>query len=167
MANFISGLFLLLEKPFKIGDQIKVGNTRGTVHSLGLFSIQLKAPNNTLIRIPNEQMLSSQVENLTALATRRFDLALSVAYDDSLEKAKEVLLNTATAHPLALAQPEPQFMFIGFGDSGVNIQLSVWCQKEHYFELSNTLPLEVKNAFATAGITIPYPHITLENNLPR
>src|SRR5690606_19194636 len=138
----------------KVGDVIKIGNTAGSVHSLDLFSIKLRTFDNSLIRIPNEQVLSSQVNNLTAFANRRFDLTIRVSYHNPLDTIRELLLATAASHPQVLAKPAPQFFFKSFGDSGIYLQLSVWCKNSQYDLVSNTLPLEVKKACDEKGIKI-------------
>ena len=156
-SNLISGLFLIGEQPFKLGDTIKVGNTTGEVLSIDLLSVKLRTFDNLFVRIPNETLIKSEVTNLTRFPIRRFDLLLGVAYKEQIATVRKVLLEVADNNPLCLDEPAPMFLFLGFGDSALNIQFSVWSKRENFRDLRNSLQEEVKLAFDAAGIEIPFP----------
>ncbi|MCT8127220.1 mechanosensitive ion channel family protein [Alishewanella sp. BS5-314] len=160
-SNLISGLFLIGEQPFQIGDVIKVGNTTGEVLSIDLLSVKLRTFDNLFVRIPNESLIKSEVTNLTRFPIRRFDLLLGVAYKEDIAKVRKVLFDVADQNPLSLDEPAPAFLFMGFGDSALNIQFSVWSTTENFRALRNSLQEEIKVAFDAAGIEIPFPHRTL------
>lgn len=160
-SNLISGLFLIGEQPFQIGDVIKVGNTTGEVLSIDLLSVKLRTFDNLFVRIPNESLIKSEVTNLTRFPIRRFDLLLGVAYKEDIAKVRKVLFDVADQNPLSLDEPAPSFLFMGFGDSALNIQFSVWSTTENFRALRNSLQEEIKVAFDQAGIEIPFPHRTL------
>lgn len=160
-SNLISGLFLIGEKPFQLGDVIKVGETTGEVLSIDLLSVKLRTFDNLFVRIPNESLIKSQMTNLTRFPIRRFDLQIGVAYKENIKQVRELLLAVADANPLCLDEPSPLFVFNGFGDSSLNIQFSVWTKRENFRDLRNSLQEEVKNAFDAAGIEIPFPHRSL------
>ncbi len=160
-SNLISGLFLIGEQPFQIGDVIKVGNTTGEVLSIDLLSVKLRTFDNLFVRIPNESLIKSEVTNLTRFPIRRFDLLLGVAYKEDIAKVRKVLFEVADQNPLSLDEPAPAFLFMGFGDSALNIQFSVWSTTENFRALRNSLQEEIKVAFDAAGIEIPFPHRTL------
>lgn len=160
-SNLISGLFLIGEKPFQLGDVIKVGETTGEVLSIDLLSVKLRTFDNLFVRIPNESLIKSQMTNLTRFPIRRFDLQIGVAYKESIKQVRELLIAVADANPLCLDEPSPLFVFNGFGDSSLNIQFSVWTKRENFRDLRNSLQEEVKNAFDAAGIEIPFPHRSL------
>jgi small-conductance mechanosensitive channel len=160
-SNLISGLFLMTEQPFVVGDIITVGDITGEVLSVDLLSVRLRKFDNLLVRIPNETMLKSNVVNLTHFAIRRFDLMLGVAYKEDITRVRDVLYEIAHRNPLCLEEPAPLFLTQGFGESSVDLQFSVWGARENYLELRNTITAEVKRAFDEAGIEIPFPHRTL------
>lgn len=160
-SNLISGLFLVSEKPFQLGDVIKVGDTTGEVLSVDLLSVKLRTFDNLFVRIPNESLIKSQVTNMTRFPIRRFDLQIGVAYREEISKVREVLARVAEQNPLCLDEPEPLFMFTGFGESSLNIQFSVWAKRESFLNLRNTMQEQVKIAFDEAGIEIPFPHRSL------
>lgn len=156
-SNIISGLFLIGEKPFQLGDTIKVGSTVGEVLSIDLLSVKLRTFDNLFVRIPNESLIKSEVTNLTRFPIRRFDLKLGVAYKENIRQVRELLLQVADNNPLSLDDPAPIFMFLGFGESSLDIQFSVWAKREKFRELRNTLHEDIKIAFDAAGIEIPFP----------
>lgn len=160
-SNLISGLFLIGEQPFQIGDTIRVGTTVGEVLSIDLLSVKLRTFDNLFVRIPNESLIKSEVTNLTRFPIRRFDLVLGVAYKENIAHVRQVLFDVAEKNPLSLDEPAPTFLFTGFGDSALTIQFSVWSSTTNFLKLRNSLQEEIKLAFDTAGIEIPFPHRTL------
>jgi small-conductance mechanosensitive channel len=113
--------------------------------------------NNTYVRVPNESVIKSEVRTLTRFPIRRVDLGIGISYVEDLERVRQVLLDLVEENPLGLEQPAPQIFLEGFGDSSVDLQLSVWAEKENYVALKNSLMEEVKQAFDAAGIEIPFP----------
>lgn len=160
-SNLISGLFLIGERSFEIGDIIQVGSTTGEVLSIDSLSVKLRTLDNLYVRIPNETLIKSEVVTLTRFPIRRFDLLLGVAYKEDLDRVCEVLVKVAEANVLCLDEPAPLFIFTGFGESSLNIQFSVWARRENFLNLRNTISAEIKRAFDEAGIEIPFPHRTL------
>lgn len=160
-SNLISGLFLLGERPFGVGDTIRVGSTTGEVLSIDLLSAKLRTFDNLYVRIPNETMLKSEVTTLTRFPIRRLDLQIGVAYKENIEKVRDVLFAVADKNPLSLEDPTPLFIFQGFGDSALNIQFSVWAKRENFLALKNSIQYEIKLAFDEHLIEIPFPHVTL------
>ncbi len=160
-SNVISGLFLLGEKPFVVGDIIRVGTTTGEVLSVDLLSVKLRTFDNLFVRLPNETMIKSEITNLRRFPIRRYDLQVGVAYKEDMRQVREVLMEVADANPLCLEEPQPIIIFQGFAESSLNFQFSVWTQTENYLELRHTIPTEVKEAFDAHDIEIPFPHRTL------
>lgn len=160
-SNIISGLFLIGERPFELGDFVTVGTTEGEVTSIDLLSVKLRTPDNLLVRIPNETLLKSEIVNQTRYAIRRFDLRLGVAYHSDLDAVKEVLLQAAADDPRVLDEPAPWFVFEGFGESSLDIRLSVWATNQAFFEWRNDFRLRARRALVKADVDIPFPHRTL------
>jgi len=160
-SNVISGIFLLGERPFVVGDIIRVNSTVGEVLSIDLLSVKLRTFDNLFVRLPNETMIKSEITNLARFPIRRYDLQVGVAYKEDIEHVREVLLDVAEANPLCLAEPAPLIIFQGYGDSSLNHQFSVWAKTENYLELRNSIPAEIKTAFDEEGIEIPFPQRTL------
>jgi small-conductance mechanosensitive channel len=160
-SNIISGLFLIAEQPFKVGDVIQIGGTTGEVLAIDLLSVKLRTFDNLFVRIPNESLIKTEVRTLTRFPIRRVDITVGVAYKEDLSKVRKVLLEVTERNPLSLEEPKPVFIFRGFGDSSLDIQFSVWVQRENYLELKNRIQEEIKTAFDAEGIEIPFPHRSL------
>jgi small-conductance mechanosensitive channel len=163
MSNFISGLFLIAEGPFQIGDLIRLGTTTGEVMEIDLLSVKLRQFDNTFVRLPNELLIKSEVKTLTKYPIRRVDLALGVAYKENIGRVREILNKVAEANPLCLEEPAPLFVFSGFGESAINIQFSVWAASENFLEVKNSIQQQIKEAFDEADIVIPFPQRTLHS----
>ena len=160
-SNIISGLFLVSERPFSIGDLIRVGSTTGEVTSIDLLSVKLRTFDNLFVRIPNETLIKSEVTTLTRFPIRRIDLAIGVAYKENIEHVRKVMERVADANPICLDEPKPAFIFKGFGDSSLDMQFSVWVKREKFSELKNAIYEDIKEAFDAEGIEIPFPHQSL------
>ncbi len=160
-SNIISGIFLISEKPFMIGDWVQIGQTVGVVDSIDLLSIKLKTTDNRFVRVPNEIMIKTEVINITRFPVRRANIEVSVSYNADLPKVREVLMHIAATESLALQDPPPVFQVVGFADSGVNILFGVWGNKDAVIDLKTALMMSIKDRFARENIEIPYPHLTL------
>jgi small-conductance mechanosensitive channel len=161
IGNIISGLFLVGEKSFEIGDVVRIGDKTGTVYSIDLLSIKIKTFDNLLIRIPNQSVISSELTNVTRFPIRRLDFQIGVAYKEDLRKVRSVLESVARNNPLCLEEPEPYILFQTFGDSSINIIFGVWFEKANYAAVKNSVFIEIKEAFDREGIEIPFPHVSI------
>jgi len=161
VSNIISGLFLISEKPFTVGDIIQVGSTKGTILSIDLLSVKLRTFDNHMIRLPNEMLIKSEVRNITRFPIRRLDIKIGVAYKENVGNVRQVLLDIADKNTFCLDEPEPAVRFVNFGDSALEFLFAVWCVREDYIKLQTKLMQEIKERFDTEGIEIPFPHRTL------
>ena len=160
-SNLVSGMFLVLEKPFAVGDVIRVGGTTGEVLSIDLLSVKVRTFDNLFVRIPNESLIKTEITNLSRFPIRRYDMQVGVAYKEDLAQVHELLIEVADAYEYCLDHPRPLIIFQGFGESSMDLQFSVWTTKENYLRVRNELPPRVKQAFDDAGIEIPFPHRTV------
>ena len=161
VSNIISGIFLISEKPFVIGDVVQVGPTIGTISSIDLLSIKINTPDNRFVRVPNETMIKTEVINITRFPVRRVNLDISVSYNDDLKQVLEILMDIAQNSQIALKDMEPLTSIQRFGASGIDILNGVWGNTSDYFALQNELIISIKERFDAAGIEIPYPHLSL------
>ncbi|MFT6926626.1 MAG: small-conductance mechanosensitive channel [Psychromonas sp.] len=160
-SNFISGIFLMAERSFSVGDVIRVGTTVGEVLSIDLLSVKLRTFDNLFVRLPNETLIKSEVTTLTKFPIRRLDLKIGIAYKENIEKVKTILQQVASDNPLSLEEPKPVYIFQGFEDSCLSLQFSVWAKRENFLELKNSIYEQIKIAFDKEEIEIPFPHISL------
>lgn len=161
LGNIISGLFLISEKTFEVGDVVTVGTKTGIVYSIDLLSIKLRTFDNLLIRIPNQTIISSELTNVTRFPIRRLDFNIGVAYKENLEVVRDTLIAIAHENPLCLEEPEPLLVFNGFGNSSIDVLLGVWFEKTNYLAVKNSVIMAIKARFDQLGIEIPFPHVTL------
>ncbi|MDH5691736.1 MAG: mechanosensitive ion channel family protein [Gammaproteobacteria bacterium] len=165
-SNLISGLFLMAERPFSVGDVIRAGTTTGEVLSIDLLSVKLRTFDNLFVRIPNETLIKSDVTTLTRFPIRRIDLLIRVSFKENLKRVRKVLDAVADNNPLCLEEPKPVYIFKGFGESSMDIQYCVWAKKENYLDLKNQIYEDIMHAFEEAEIEIPYPHRTFYTENP-
>jgi small-conductance mechanosensitive channel len=161
VSNIISGIFLISEKPFMIGDTVQIGTTIGVIVSIDLLSIKLKTYDGRYVRVPNETMIKTEVINITRYPIRRANISVTVAYKEDLPRVMAVLADIAAQESLALNEPEPLLQVDSFADSGININFGVWTNKENVILLRNALMLSIKERFNKENIEIPYPHVRL------
>lgn len=160
-SNLISGLFLTMERPFSIGDVIKVGETIGEVISIDLLSVKVRTFDNLFVRLPNESMIKTEVTTLTKFPIRRADIKVGIAYKEDIEKVKSILQGIALDNPTCLDEPAPLFIVLGFGNSSIDLQFSVWATRENFLALKNEMYQSIKKRFDEEGIEIPFPHISV------
>lgn len=161
LSNLISGLFLIGEKPFKIGDLVRVNDTTGFVESIDLLSIKIRTFENLFVRIPNETMIKDPVTNLTRYPIRRMDMTIGVAYKEDVGKVFDILKELARDNPYALDDPEPLILFNNFGDSALEFRYGLWFERSNFLKLRNSIMKEIKERFDREGIEIPFPHLSL------
>jgi len=161
LSNIISGLFLLSEKPFAIGDLIEINGTKGMIVNIDLLAVKLRTFDNKMIRIPNENLLKNQVTNITRYPIRRMDINISVAYKENIEKVRNILRDIAIDHPLVLDEPEPLILFTDFGESGLQFLYGIWFSGSDLLMVKNEIMEEIKKRFDVNGIEIPFPHRTI------
>ncbi len=161
VSNIISGIFLISEKPFVVGDVIEVGGVIGTIESIDLLSLKLKTPDNRFVRVPNETMIKTEVINLTRFPLRRVNIKIGVAYKEDLKNVRQLLAGIAESEPMALKDPAPLILVENFGDSSIGLLFGVWGKTEEFFDLKTSLMIRIKETFDANNIEIPFPHVSL------
>jgi small-conductance mechanosensitive channel len=162
VSNIISGLFLISEKPFAVGDVIRIGTTTGIIQSIDLLSIKLRTFDNLFVRIPNEKILSSEVTNITRFPIRRMDIMLQVSYRDDLDRVRSVLADIACGNRYCLDEPAPVILCTEFKESGVELLFGLWFSKADFANLKNSIMQDIRRRFRAEGIQIPYPTRTVQ-----
>lgn len=154
-SNLISGLFLIGEGSFAIGDYIRVGTTEGEVLAIDLLSVRLCTADNLYVRIPNEQLIRSEVINYTRFPIRRQTLTFAVAWREDVGRVRGLLLDVVAKQPYCLDEPAAQVIMQGFAEEAVNLQLLVWSRRENALKLRDQLQEAIQQAFAVAGVSVP------------
>jgi small conductance mechanosensitive channel len=157
LANFASGMLILLYRPFDVGDVVEAGGVRGTVKNMSLVNTTFMTLDNQRLIVPNNLIWGSVITNVTAQRTRRIDLVFGISYEDDLEKAEKVLQNIIEEHEAVLDNPAPVGRILELGESSVNFTVRPWVRTADYWETYWDLTKKVKLRFDEEGISIPYP----------
>ncbi len=157
LANFASGVLMLIFKPFKAGDFIEGGGTAGVVEEIEIFSTQLRTPDNKKIIVPNASMTGGIITNYTAKDMRRIDLVFGVSYGDDLDKVKGVINEVLAADDRILADPAPTVGVVELGESSVNFAVRPWVRTADYWDVYFATQETMKKRFDAEGISIPFP----------
>ncbi len=157
LANFSSGVMLILFRPFKVGDVVNAGGESGKVDAITVFNTVMNTADNQRKIIPNASILGSAITNVTANPTRRIDLVIGIGYDDDIRKAKETLESIIAAQAGVLKDPAPTIAVSELGDSSVNLVVRPWVKTEDYWTIYFELVEKIKLTFDEEGISFPYP----------
>jgi len=157
LANFASGVMLLLFRPFQVDDFIEVAGETGTVEAIRVFATTLNTIDNVQVTIPNGKVYGESIKNYSANENRRIDLVAGVAYDDDLQVAKNALTGILEADDRVLDDPAPTVAVSELGDSSVNFVVRPWCRSEDYWDLRFDLTRKIKETLEDAGCSIPFP----------
>ncbi|MBW2694032.1 MAG: mechanosensitive ion channel [Deltaproteobacteria bacterium] len=157
LANFSSGVMLLLFRPFHVGDFIDAAGVAGTVVEIGVFSTIMNTPDNVKIIVPNSGIFGATIKNFSANDTRRNDIVLGISYDDDISNAIAVVNAVLSKDSRILSDPEPLVAVSELADSSVNLVVRPWCRKEDYWGLRFDLTRKLKEELEQGGCSIPYP----------
>jgi small-conductance mechanosensitive channel len=159
-SNYFSGFIILLDKSMQIGDVITVEGHYGVVSDLRTRYLVLRKLDGTEVIIPNETLITNVVINHSFTDHKaRVQMPIQVSYDSQLELAMQLVLDAVKHHPRVLDTPEPAVLVKGFGESGIDLILSVWIPdpEEGSATLQSAIYLDVWRAFQQKNISIPYP----------
>ena len=157
IGNLISGIFLMIERPVKIGDQVNIDNYSGFVEDIHILSTIIRTYDGLYVRIPNEIVFTSAITNYVAHVARRFEYVIGIRYEDDAEKAIEIINKILEAHPFVLKNPAPQIFVENLGDSSVNIVIKIWAPTQVWYRVKTELLWKIKKELEANGIEIPFP----------
>ena len=157
LANFASGVMLVLFRPFTKGDFIDAGGVTGTVDEISLVATLLTTPDNKLITVPNAMIYTSAITNFSAKETRRLDMIFGVGYDDDLKVVASVLEKICREHPLVMDDPATGIFISNLGDSSVDSSVRPWVKGSDYWGVRAEILETAKFELEAAGCNIPYP----------
>ena len=162
VANVISGIIIFWDKPFVVGDWIKVEEQFGRVNNITLRSTRIRTPRNTYVVIPNKSIIDAVLENLSQHGELRVDVALGIAYKEDIRAARRVLLEAVSKIDTVKDDPAPDVVVEELGDSSVNLKIRVWIDAAKDRQSTYFKAIEAaKQALDEAGIEIPFPHLQL------
>jgi small-conductance mechanosensitive channel len=157
LGNLISGVFLILERPISIGDNINIGNVSGNVTDINIFSTIVKTYDGVYVRIPNENVFTSEITNYVAHEARRFEYVIGIPYDDDANEAIRIIREVVWSHPFALKDPSPSIYVDELADSSVNIKVRIWAPATEWWDVRTDLLWKIKVELSKNGIEMPFP----------
>ena len=164
VSNFISGLFIMMERPIRIGNEVDIGGTEGFVEEIRIMSTLLRTFRGQRIRIPNINVFTSTLINYEAYPIRRVDYPMRIRYRDDSSKALEVLYKELDEEPLVLKHPSPIINVNALGDSSVELTVRFWAPSAVFWDLRFIMLDRLKNAIESNGMLIPYPQRVVWKN---
>ena len=168
LKNFVAGVFIFTEKPFKIGDWIEWDDNTGVVEDISLRITRVRTFDNELLTVPNSQLTDNVVKNPVDANKLRLKFVFGIGYNDDVERATDIILEEARAHEEIMDDPEPSVRLTELGDSSVGLQSRIWIEnpsRGDFVKTRGEYVKRVKARFDEAGIDIPYPHRTLTGGI--
>ncbi|WP_299330541.1 mechanosensitive ion channel family protein [Haloplanus sp.] len=168
LSNFVAGIFIFTDKPFKIGDWIEWEGNSGIVEDISFRVTRVRTFDNELLTVPNSQLTNDVIKNPVAKGQLRLQVPFGIGYDDDIERANEIIIEEAHAHPEILETPTPSVRLTELGDSSVVLKSRVWIgdpSRADFVKTRGEYVTAVKERFDEEGINFPYPNRTLGGSL--
>lgn len=166
LANFIAGITLLIERPFRIGDWVKIHGEEGKVIRIAFRTTWLRTRDNVFTMIPNERVATSDIVNFSVEGPTRIRIPLGIAYKESVAHAREVIMPLLSAQPMVITneQMKPRLQLRELADSSLTLSAQVWVHAKD-IEVKGRISCElletIKQALDDANIEMPFPHLQL------
>jgi len=157
VGNLISGLFIMAERPIKIGSQVEIDQVKGFVEDIGVMSTILRSYDGLYIRIPNEKVFTTNIINISANIARRIEYTIGIRYSDDAEKAIKIIGDLIEDHPFVLKKPTPDVYVDTLGENSVNIVVKAWAPVSQWYATKKELLWKIKTSLEKDGIRVPFP----------
>ncbi len=161
LSNLIAGVFLLVDRPFEVGDTVEMEGRLGVVQEITLMSTLVRTFDNLLVRWPNEVVLKSQILNHTRYPVRRIDVKVRLAYGSDVARARAVLLGVLREEPTFLLDPEPDMVARGMLDYAIDVEARVWVRQPDFLKGRTRAVQVVHDTLREAGFAFAPPPWTV------
>jgi len=163
VGNLISGIFLLVERPISIGDEVRIGDIVGYVEDIRILSTLLRTHEGIYTRLPNHEVFTSKITNYVAHPARRVEYSISVSHGEDLEGVRRAILAIIQSSPYALVRPEPEVSLSAIADDRLILSVYFWTPSRSYTAARSALLEEIQGELVRKGIEVPPPrrHISL------
>lgn len=159
LANFSSGVMLLIFRPYKVNDYVEIGGQEGYVREIDLFTTEVDTRDNRRIVIPNSKIFGEIILNYTHNPERRVDVDVGVHYKEDIDRTRQVLFDAAMETTGRLPNRDPEIVLVSLGASSVDWQVRVWCKPKDYWQVRENALVVSKKALDAAGLVIPFPQL--------
>ncbi len=157
VGNLISGIFLVFERPVKVGDVVNIDSTVGQVEDIRIISTTIRTFDGYFVRIPNLTVFNAKIINYFINKARRFEYTVGIRYRDDAEKAVAIIKETIDENPFALKYPEPVIFVDTLGNSSVDINVKIWAPFTEWYDVRKDLLWKIKTRLEKNGIFVPFP----------
>jgi small-conductance mechanosensitive channel len=157
VGNFVSGLFLLAERPISIGDEVLIGDLNGYVEDIRILSTLIRTHNGVYTRVPNQQVFTSNITNFVAHPARRVEYSLWVGYPGDIRRLREIIGGVLADSPWSLVRPEPEVNVTTVADGRIGITVYFWTPSRTYTDARTGVIEAIQAALGREGIAIPPP----------
>jgi small conductance mechanosensitive channel len=154
LSNVAAGVMILIQRPFRVGEYITAGTVAGTVQGIGLFTTEMLQLDGLYVMVPNNELWNKAVVNHSRMPTRRFELVVTIGYEDDLKAARDAMLALAVADPRTLDEPAPVAFIAGLTDAGVRVGVRAWCKTGDHLALSWAMNEGVKLKLDALGMSL-------------
>ena len=161
LSNFAAGAFILMLRPFKVGDYVLAGDVEGTVRQLGLFSTTIDSPDNVQTLVGNAKIMSGTVKNFSANAFRRVDLTAQLDHRVDVHDAIARLRDAVARIPNAIEEPGPDVEVLSFNERGPVLAVRPYCNTAHYWQVYFDANRVIRDTCGAAGYPVPEAHFHL------
>jgi small conductance mechanosensitive channel len=159
IGNLLSGVMIVLNSPFRIGDFVDVGSFSGTVKDMDMMCVTLATPDNKRVILANKLVWGQAIVNYSFTESRRVEMGVSVAYESDIEKAKALIWEILNSYPEILAEPAPSVQVNKLNSSSVDLVVRPWTKPADYWAVYFRFQQEILEKFRAAGISIPFPQM--------
>lgn len=156
LGHFAAGVLILLFKPYRTGDLVKIQGHVGVVDEIQIFNTVLKTPDNQKVILPNATVTSGPIVNISGQGEIKVVMSYGIGYSDNIDKAKEVIQQVADACPHIIHEKPVDIFVEELAGSSVNFAVRPWAKSEHYWDVFFYMQENIKKAFDKEGIGIPY-----------
>ena len=160
LQNFLAGILLLLNEPFRVGDQIKMGEIEGTVEEIETRATMIRTYDNRRIVVPNAELFTNSVTVNTAYDKRRLEYDIGIGYGDDLELAKRLIREAVVTGKDVISDPAPDVLVYEYGESTVNIRARWWIvppRRSDALDSRDQVLTAIKRSLSAHGIDLPFP----------
>jgi len=168
IANFVAGVFIYADRPFRIGDWIEWDDHSGIVEDISFRVTRVRTFDNELLTVPNSHLTDGVIKNPVAKDTLRLQFTFGIGYDDDVDQATDIIIDEAERHPNILTDPAPSVRLTELADSSVGLRSRIWIDnpsRADFVKIRSEYVKNVKEQFDDTGIDIPYPQRDLSGGL--
>jgi len=157
VGNLISGIFLIIERPVSIGDEVRIGDVEGYVEDIRILSIIVRTHQGVYTRMPNEKVFTSDITNYVAHPARRVEYSIGVGHAEEVEKVRGIILSFLQSSPYALVRPAPEVSLLAIADDRLILSVYFWTPSRSFTPARSAALEGIQKELVAAGIEIPPP----------